>query len=99
MSSIRMAVATAIPNKATRFDKFGKKGFCNNASASPTRMRLRSLKLTANYPCDQLDSTRRSGMYKPTLWDFDRIQSLNSVYTVRNSFPETLSSLTFLGVL
>nr|WAB71041.1 (-)-bornyl diphosphate synthase [Mentha longifolia] len=24
---------------------------------------------------------RRSGNYKPTLWDFDRIQSLNSVYT------------------
>ncbi|XP_057812515.1 terpineol synthase, chloroplastic-like [Salvia miltiorrhiza] len=70
MSSIIMGMA--FPNKPTKnVHNFAKMGLASC-----------SLKLTSDYlGTDQLQSTRRSGNYKPTLWDFERIQSLNSVFT------------------
>ncbi|KAH6833097.1 hypothetical protein C2S53_002961 [Perilla frutescens var. hirtella] len=83
MSSIIMH--TAIPNnKPSKYvDNIISKQNPRLRRSSPTCMRRHrrpsSLQLHASY---QLESPpRRTGNYKPTLWDFDRIQSLNSVYT------------------
>nr|ACM89962.1 monoterpene synthase 3 [Salvia fruticosa] len=83
MSTIIMNMA--IPNKATNYGP--KKDLANKHPKmrlpkniiSPTRRRPScSLQLSSVVDADH---QRRSGNYKPTLWDFDRIQSLNSVYT------------------
>ena len=74
----------AIPNKPTKYvHNFAKKYPKTQIASSQTGWRQScSLKHTADQTSDQIQSTRRSGNYKPTLWDFDRIQSLTSVYTV-----------------
>ncbi|XP_047938153.1 terpineol synthase, chloroplastic-like [Salvia hispanica] len=81
MSSIIMSMA--IPNKPTKYvHNFAKKYPKTQIASSQTGWRQScSLKHTADQTSDQIQSTRRSGNYKPTLWDFDRIQSLTSVYT------------------
>nr|QJX58284.1 monoterpene synthase 11 [Salvia officinalis] len=79
MCSIIMGMA--IPMRPTKdvFHNFGKKdGKMRLASPTCGRRPTCSLKLSGTV--DQLPSTRRSGNYRPTLWDFDDIQSLNSVY-------------------
>nr|QBA83623.1 terpene synthase [Mentha x piperita] len=86
MSTIIMGMT--LPNKPTIcVDNFATK-YPNLRRAFPVSCRRRqssAVKLSANTACtDELQSTRRSGNYEPTLWDFDRIQSLNSVCTERD---------------
>lgn len=83
MSTITLGMP--IPIKPSNFSD---KKYQKLRQPSPLSCTLQSssLKLTATptIPCtDETGSTRRSGNYKPTVWSFDRIQSLNSVYKVR----------------
>ena len=98
MSTIIMGML--IPNKPTKnvlnlAKKYPKK---QTATSQTGWRRSCSLKLTADHPSDRIQSKRRSGNYKPTLWDFDRIQSLTSVYTVRMC-PHAFYIKTSLNIL
>ncbi|KAL6571240.1 hypothetical protein OROHE_002883 [Orobanche hederae] len=73
-------MCTTLPNKPTIFiDNFSMKypKLRQAFPASCHRRQTSAIKLSAT---KELQSTRRSGNYEPTLWDFDHIQSLSSVY-------------------
>ncbi|KAI3445787.1 hypothetical protein Pfo_002452 [Paulownia fortunei] len=82
MSTIRMPMA--IPNRPTNylctFEKKASKLCCVSSSGAATGLSRCSFQCKAK-PCDQIPTRRRSGNYKPPLWDFDFIQSLSSEYT------------------
>ncbi|KAK6156766.1 hypothetical protein DH2020_011014 [Rehmannia glutinosa] len=85
MSTIRL-MAMAIPNKAVNnhfiFDrKPSNLCFVSSIGAGTCLIRRYCFQCKALQTIDQIiPTTRRSGNYKPPLWDFDFIQSLSSEY-------------------